>query len=186
MSFDQPVTFSGKTPKKSLELLMSLIAFGGRHVSERTLAAALWPRAADPTQALATTLHRLRKLIGDEAIERQDGKLSLSPRHVWVDVWAFEHGLSALNAACKAGGSASLAPLSEQLISLYGDGFLAGNSAAAWAQPIRAKLHAKLLRQLDAAALAMAQVGQSSEAVSAYRSAQKHNTAITSGASLRQ
>jgi len=183
---DQPVTFSGKTPKKSLELLMSLIAFGGRHVSERTLAAALWPRAADPTQALATTLHRLRKLIGDEAIERQDGKLSLSPRHVWVDVWTFEHGLSALNAACKAGESASLAPLSEQLISLYGDGFLAGNSAAAWAQPIRAKLHAKLLRQLDAAALAMAQGCQASEVVAAYLSAQKHKTAGAAGESLRQ
>jgi LuxR family maltose regulon positive regulatory protein len=168
---DQPLKFTGKTPKKSLELLMILIAFGGRFVSERTLATALWPQAADPMQALATTLHRLRKLIGDEVIERQEGKLSLSSRHVWVDVRAFEHGSIALNAACQAGELASLVPLTEQLITLYGDGFLAGSSVASWAEPLRDKLQAKMLRQLEAAALAMVQGGQYSEAVATYRKA---------------
>jgi LuxR family transcriptional regulator, maltose regulon positive regulatory protein len=150
---------------------MSLIAFGGRFVSERTLAAALWPRATDPVQALATTLHRLRKLIGDDVIERQEGKLSLSLRHAWVDVRDFEHRLIALKAACHASDWASLVPLTEQLIALYGEGFLAGSSVAAWAEPLRDKLQAKMLRQLEAAALGMVQGGQSSEAIATYRKA---------------
>lgn len=170
---DQPLTFTRKTPRKSLELLMGLIAFGGQWVSERTLAMALWPRAADPMQALATTLHRLRKLVGDEVIERQEGKLSLSTRRVWVDVRAFEHGLIALSAACHAGETASLVPLTDQLITLYGGGFLVGNSPGFWAKPLRDKLHASILRQLEAAAVVLAQVGQSSEAVATYRKALK-------------
>jgi LuxR family maltose regulon positive regulatory protein len=170
---DQPLKFSGKTPKKSLELLMSLIAFGGRFVSERTLAIALWPQAADPMQALATTLHRLRKLIGDEVIERQEGKLSLSSHRVWVDVRAFEHDLMALGAACRAGELASLVPLIDQSIALYGDGFLAGSGVGSWAEPLRDKLQQKMLRQLESAALAMAQGGQSAEAVATYRKALK-------------
>ncbi len=161
---DRPLEFTGKTPKKSLELSMGLIAFGGRFVSERTLAAALWPQATDPMQALATTLHRLRKLIGDESIERQEGRLSLSLRRVWTDVRALEHNLSALNAACHADEFASLEPLTEQLLGLYGGGFLVGSTAAAWAESFRDKLHTKMLRQLEAAALAMLRGGLSSAA----------------------
>jgi LuxR family transcriptional regulator, maltose regulon positive regulatory protein len=74
---NEPLRFSGKAPKKPLELLRGLIAFGGRRVSESMIATALWPHGGDPMQALATTLHRLRRLIGEESIERQNGYLSL-------------------------------------------------------------------------------------------------------------
>ena len=42
---DKPIQFAGKTPKKPLELLKSIIAFGGRNVSQNQLIEVLWPDA---------------------------------------------------------------------------------------------------------------------------------------------
>jgi LuxR family transcriptional regulator, maltose regulon positive regulatory protein len=42
--------------------------------------------------ALASALHRLRGLLGrDQAVLRQEGRLSLDGRLCWVDVWAVDH-----------------------------------------------------------------------------------------------
>jgi hypothetical protein len=77
----------GKSQRRPLELLKALIAFGGVQVSEARLADALWPDAeGDASQrALTTTLHRLRKLVGNDAVLRQSAHLSINPRHCWVD-----------------------------------------------------------------------------------------------------
>ena len=58
--------FAGKSQKRPLSLLKTLIALGGQDVAEARLADALWPDAEGDAaqQALATTLHRLRGLIG--------------------------------------------------------------------------------------------------------------------------
>ena len=65
----KPLEFSGKAQRKPLELLMALVAFGGREVSERQLTEALWPDAEGDAahQACAVALHRLRKLLGHDA-----------------------------------------------------------------------------------------------------------------------
>src|SRR5690606_18222644 len=87
-----PIQFAGKLQKKPLELLRALIALGGREVPESRLADLLWPDAEGDAgaQALATTLFRLRKLTGEQAIRRQDNRLTLDPAVCWVDCWAFE------------------------------------------------------------------------------------------------
>ena len=54
---------------------------------------ALWPEAEGDAArvALASALHRLRGLLGHEqAILRQEGRLSLDARLCWVDVWAVD------------------------------------------------------------------------------------------------
>jgi len=83
----QRITFAGKAQRRPLELLQALIAFGGKQVPEQVLCEALWPDSDGDSahQALSTTLHRLRKLIGSDAIERSDLALSLTPAEVWVD-----------------------------------------------------------------------------------------------------
>ena len=48
----------------------------------------LWSADDAAVQALRTTLFRLRKLIGEEVILRQDGRLTLDPTCCWVDCWA--------------------------------------------------------------------------------------------------
>ena len=77
------VAFSGKVQQKPLAMLKVLIAFGGKNVSESRLIDALWPEAEGDAanRNLDTTLHRLRKLLGNnEAILLQEGQISLNDR----------------------------------------------------------------------------------------------------------
>jgi LuxR family transcriptional regulator, maltose regulon positive regulatory protein len=168
---NEPLTFSGKAPKRPLELLQGLIAFSGRRVSEGALAMALWPQAGDPLQALATTLHRLRKLIGEETIDRQDGHLSLNTRRVWIDVWAVEQALVAVGTACRLKDLDMIGKATENLTALYEGDFLAGESAAPWAVPLRDRLRSRLVQQLDSAASVMMQAGNLSDACALYHRA---------------
>jgi DNA-binding SARP family transcriptional activator len=89
----EPVRFARKVQRKPLALLKALIAFGGRDVREDLMMDALWPDGEGDAArvALASALHRLRGLLGrEQAILRQEGRLSLDSRHCWVDVWAVE------------------------------------------------------------------------------------------------
>jgi len=89
----EPVRFARKVQRKPLALLKALIAFGGRDVREELMMDALWPDGEGDAArvALASALHRLRGLLGrEQAILRQEGRLSLDSRHCWVDVWALE------------------------------------------------------------------------------------------------
>ena len=144
----RPLEFSGKTQKKPLELLTALIAFGGREVGERRLTEALWPDAEGDAahQACAVALHRLRKLLGcDEAVRLQRNQLSLDPRHVWVDVWAFERGT----------------------LGVYHGPFLGEQSEAGWAIPLRERLHARYVRQVAERGRALLAAGEYSAAIAA-------------------
>jgi DNA-binding SARP family transcriptional activator len=91
---DQPVQFSRKAQQKPLDMLKIIVAFGGRKVREESIADELWPDA-DGDQAhrsFATTLHRLRKLIGyPKAIRLADHRITLDPRYCWVDTQAFKY-----------------------------------------------------------------------------------------------
>jgi LuxR family transcriptional regulator, maltose regulon positive regulatory protein len=132
--------FEGKTQKKPLDLLKAIIAFGGREVPESRLSDALWPDAEGDAaaQALATTLFRLRKLIGEQAIRRQEGRLTLDPNFCWVDCWAFER--------LSSDSSGDAAARREKLGKLHQGAFLEGDDDAPWAQPMRQRLRAKLSR----------------------------------------
>ncbi|HQI00508.1 MAG TPA: BTAD domain-containing putative transcriptional regulator [Deltaproteobacteria bacterium] len=113
----EPVQFARKAQKMPLELLKALVSAGGAPVSDTHIADILWPAAEGDLamKSLATTLHRLRKLLGDhEAVQVQAGTLSLNRNLCWVDAWAFErvldkaddlwkkaHGKEVNNAACE-------------------------------------------------------------------------------------
>ncbi len=90
---EKPVLSSGKAQQKPLAMLKALIAFGGKGVSQSQLIDALWPEAEGDAanRNLDTTLHRLRKLLGDdEAILLHEGQVSLNNTRVWTDAWEFE------------------------------------------------------------------------------------------------
>lgn len=133
-----PLRFTGKTQKKPLELLKVLIAFGGRNVPETKLQDALWPEAEGDSaaQALATTLFRLRKLVGDNLIERGEGRLTISATVCWVDCWALER-LFNEKQHCET-------TRLEKIIKLYQGAFLEGEDDAAWAMTMREKLRIKV------------------------------------------
>ncbi len=82
----QPLRFKGKAQHRPLNLLKVLVAQGGSDVAEPTLCEALWPDSDgdQAPSAFATTLHRVRKLIGRDALHLQQGRLSLDRRAVRV------------------------------------------------------------------------------------------------------
>jgi len=141
----KPLQSSGKAQRKPLELLMALVAFGGRDVSESQLTETLWPDAEGDAahEACAITLHRLRKLLGhDQAISLQRNHFSLDPCYVWVDVWAFERWLA------PAQGDAAGRRASEKAIALYQGPFLGKHADLSWALLLRERLRSKFLRHL--------------------------------------
>jgi LuxR family transcriptional regulator, maltose regulon positive regulatory protein len=170
---DKPLKFSGKSQKKPLELLRALVAFGGREVSEAKLAEALWPDAEGDvaSQSLATTLHRLRKLIGENTIERQEGRLSLDAGTVWVDTWAFERNLAELEQACQMAEAGKLQTLTTRLFTLYRGPFLKDEPDAPWLLHLRERLRAKFLRHLEAAAGCLGEAKRHDQAVACYEKA---------------
>ena len=141
-----PISFKGKVQRAPLNLLKALIAFGGREVAESSIIDALWPDAEGGRgeQTLATTLSRLRDLVGDDVITRQGGRLTIAPNECWVDCWAFERLLNSAVADSK---------LVAGVRRLYAGPFLRGDDAA-WALHLRERLREALVKKLSTAAAA--------------------------------
>jgi DNA-binding SARP family transcriptional activator len=172
----KPVRFSGKVQKKPLALLKALITFGGREVSEEQLMDILWFEADGDVahKSFATTLHRLRKLIGNEkAIQLREGRLTLDSRYCWVDVWAFERILGQVDAAWKEGlaknNIAQTIQLAEKAIEMYRGPFLAAEIDQPWTISFRERLRSKFLRNVGKLGLYWEQVGDFNKAVNCYQ-----------------
>jgi LuxR family transcriptional regulator, maltose regulon positive regulatory protein len=153
----RPLEFGGKAQRKPLELLMALVAFGGRDVSERQLTEALWPDAEGDAahQACAAALHRLRKLLGcDEAITLQRNHFALDPRYVWVDTWALERALGEQD--------------TRRALALYRGPFLATQVDLSWAIPVRERLGARFVRHLAARGHELCGAGQFDAAIALF------------------
>ena len=90
---EQCIDFGKKLPKKPLDLMYLLISAGNQGISRQSVADQLWADADGDraVQNMNTTLHRLRKLIGnDRAVVLKNNRLSLVPNLCWVDTWQFE------------------------------------------------------------------------------------------------
>ena len=123
----KPIEQSGKSQKKILELLEMLINFGGRDVHCDRLASILWPDAEGDLarQAFETTLYRLRKIIGKDAVVLNAGLVSLNSNYCWLDLWAFEATASELEQTLATSGRQSVVDkLIDRLLMLYRGTFL--------------------------------------------------------------
>ena len=147
--------FSRKAPKRPLELLKAIIAQGGREISISRLTVLLWPDVDGDkaTRTFNTTLHRLRKILGnDHALVLRDGKLSLDPRHCWVDVWAFEKLLGGSRQLLRDTANSHqvylLGKLTENLLVLYQDHFLIGEDVTSWSVSLQERLRHKIIHHL--------------------------------------
>lgn len=165
----QPVRFAHKVQRKPLALLKALIPFGGRAVREDLVMDALWPDAdGDAARvALASALHRLRRLLGHElAVLRQDGQLSLDARRCWVDVWAVERLLE------RAESAADPRPSTRRAIDLCRGASLDGRGEEIpQMSALIDRLRRRLLRQLVRIGQQCAQAARWQEAVEWYEEA---------------
>jgi LuxR family transcriptional regulator, maltose regulon positive regulatory protein len=91
-----PLEFEGRGPRKPLELLSALIAFGPRGASVGGITDLLWPDADgfDAYRSLVTTVHRLRRLLVHRSVVHFGaGRLRLESTLCDIDVWQLERAL---------------------------------------------------------------------------------------------
>ncbi|MGB5177180.1 MAG: BTAD domain-containing putative transcriptional regulator [Gammaproteobacteria bacterium] len=172
----KPAEFGRKVPRRPLELLKTIIALGGREISTARLMSELWPDVdGDAAQrSFDTTLHRLRKLLGDDRVLLlKDGKLSLDGRYCWVDVWAFERLLGQsqrlLMRDVSGRHALSLEQLTQNLTSLYHDHFLASEEMTAWSVSLHERLRSKFIHHLLEVGRYMEKHGYPERAIHCYR-----------------
>jgi LuxR family maltose regulon positive regulatory protein len=172
---ERPVRFSRKAQEKPLSLLRALIALGGREVQEGQIADFLWPDADGDIahSSFKTTLHRLRKLIGEhEAIQVQGGRLTLNQRYCWVDVWALEHILGQADEewrkAPKTDKTAKAIELTQKVLDLYQGPFMKGTEEP-WAISFRERLQANVMRGMEWLGHYWEGVDQMEKAIACYQ-----------------
>ena len=141
---DEPLAFTRKTPRKPMELLQAIVAFGGKQVRAEALSDALWPEAdgAAAEAALRITLSRLRKLLRHDVLILQDGKISMDARQCRIDLWSFR----TLCRVIEQGGPACTGENATRLLALYRGCLLDGERERGWVLPFREDLR----RQFDA------------------------------------
>lgn len=164
--------FAGKAKHKQLELLKALVALGGRNVGAEKLAEALWPDAeADAAMStLRSTLHRLRKMLGDEeAVSLENGVLTLNGRRVWVDAWAFERVASRVLGNGENLGDTQLAGIERQLLRLYQGKFLDREPESSWGMKMRERLESRFLAAMLALGAAWEKQDGWQRAITLYR-----------------
>ena len=170
------IEFHRKTQEKPLELLKAIISYGGRQVADGKLMEALWPDSDGPTahQALATTLHRLRKLLGvEEAIIHHQAQVTLNPELCWVDVWAVERALGALaphleGARDNSQDCGALSPRVTGCLDLYRGPFLGTEDHHPWALAPRERLRSKFIRSIQRFCSHLEKNAQDGEAIQWY------------------
>jgi len=166
------LTFSGKAQRRPLELLKVVIANGGRDVSEERVTEALWPRIEGDSahRSFTTTLHRLRKLLGeDRAIVLSEGRLTLDGRYVWLDTWALEQLTGRIEQVLRRSRESldrdTLDQMCARMIELYAGPFLGNEPDEPWSLPIRERHRHRFMRAIGEACRYWQQANQPERAV---------------------
>ena len=172
----KPADFGRKVPRRPLELLKTIVALGGREISATSLMSELWSDVdGDAAQrTFDTTLHRLRKLMGDDRVlVLKDGKLSLDGRYCWVDVWTFERLLGQSQRLLMQDITGKqvfgLQRLTEKLIGLYQNHFLVNEEMLSWSVSMRERMRSKFIHHLLEVGRYMEKHGYWKQAMYCYR-----------------
>jgi len=152
--YGQQLAVTAKSSKKPLELLKVLIALGARQVSQDVLIELLWPESEGDaaTQSLYTTTHRLRKILSENAVIMEDGRLSLDPRYIWIDSLAFLRCAGSLGdglVGAKRQDAERIESLSDQMYRLYQGNFLGKDETNPGYVAMREKLRLRFLKLTD-------------------------------------
>lgn len=143
-----------KSRRKPLDLLKALISLGGEQVRQESVEDLLWPEAEGDMARISfkTTLSRLRKIIGEKAIDVKDGKVTLNPKLVWVDLWAFEslaERVSQLSRdRSKLKSSGEIERLGDLVLEIYRGDFLASDDEV-WIDVTRKRLASRCAKTIE-------------------------------------
>ncbi|MBS0321204.1 MAG: winged helix-turn-helix domain-containing protein [Proteobacteria bacterium] len=166
------LTFEGKAQKKPIQLLKVLTAFGGRAVPKERLQEALWPDddASTSSNALNVLIMRTRKLLGDASAVRVDeGKAGFDPARVWLDVWAFDADVEALQSALRDPARATeVSDIAARLVACYRGPFLGDEDPQRWSLSARDRWQGRLRRSLADAGRRREECGDPHGAIALY------------------
>ena len=141
----------GKAQGRPIELLKTVIAFGGRDVRVQKITDAMWPHIDSDyaNRSFNTTLHRLRNVLGDEhALILEGGQLSLNPSLFWLDLWAMDQAqkqVSGMIAGDIPGGPDEIRVVVAKVMSIYQGAFL-DDEEASWAIGTREQVRNRFTR----------------------------------------
>ncbi|MDT7041220.1 BTAD domain-containing putative transcriptional regulator [Candidatus Nitronereus thalassa] len=164
----QRVSFPRKMQKRTLAFLKALVCATQREVALETVLDWLWPESEGDHayNALTTTIHRARKLIGDEqAIVIQDGKIGFNAQRVWVDSWAMKEQLVRADEAAARGETATAEQWLTRAVQQYRGSFLPEDEAEPWTTAMREKLRRQYGQALAKLTQEWARDGKPEEAV---------------------
>ena len=167
----QPLRFGTKAQRKPLELLKVVIALGGESVPVETLTESLWPDSEGDKayNSFSTTLNRLRKMIGREALHLQDGRLALDPHLCWVDALETMGLISSAERATSAGDRDAAWDHLQAALSLYQGPFLDGEFDPPEILSARDKMHSHLMGRIEELGQFLDQNEQAEKAISLYQ-----------------
>jgi DNA-binding SARP family transcriptional activator len=138
-----PLRFGRTSPRKPLALLQALLCARGQPVSTVVICESLWPDADphDAYRALVTTVYRLRRWLQHrDAIHFDHAGIALDESSVWVDAWAFERNVAAVESL----------PTMVAALELYRGAFL-GDEQQAFVLEARDRLQRKFVRGVRSA-----------------------------------
>jgi LuxR family maltose regulon positive regulatory protein len=161
----EPFQASGKGQKKPLQMLKSLIALGPGEIRRERIVDALWPDAEGDAGNIAfhTTLHRLRRWIGDDrVICSNEGTIAIDRRYCQVDIWAFERLCD------RAVQGPPDRELFDRAVALYKGAFLPADDDFLPTISVRERLRCKFLRLIAMAGQWFAHIGDHPSALNYY------------------
>jgi DNA-binding SARP family transcriptional activator len=164
-----------KRSGRPVELLKALAAFGGEHVRLESLADALWPRVDgdDAHRSLTITLHRLRGMLGDDAVLIvEDGQLSLDRRLFYVDTWEFDQICAHTTpSSCENASAPELLAAARQVLGVYRGPLLANDVDKEWSIAPRVHRRKQFVRVITTIRQALEKAGQNDSSDDLYRQA---------------
>ncbi|MCK5101116.1 MAG: hypothetical protein KAR45_23605, partial [Desulfobacteraceae bacterium] len=172
---DTLMKFSGKIQQKPLAMLKVLIAMGGNDIHEDRISDILWPDADgdNARKSFTTTLHRLRKLLGEpKAISLSDRRLTLNRHFFWVDVWAFKEligNVDAVDAHKTKLDTVQKIIQAQKAIDLYKGEFLSGEEWTPYIISTRSSLEDMYLKAVLTIGQYFEDIGQWEKALVCYQ-----------------
>jgi LuxR family transcriptional regulator, maltose regulon positive regulatory protein len=157
-----------------LRLLEATMAFGARGVRDTELIDALWPDAEGDAgrRVFDTTLHRLRRQLGDDQVVRlTDGRIFLDGRRCWLDIWALEDLIAEAEREVRTGGPpVIMQDIARRLLGVYRGPLLGGEVRTdAWALGPRQRIAGKFSRAAQSLGRALENERHFAEAAALYR-----------------
>jgi LuxR family maltose regulon positive regulatory protein len=168
---DEPLRFKAKPPRKPLELLQALIAFGGVNVPVDSILDALWYDTDGDLahSAFSTALNRLRKLLGTKkAIQLHKSMISLDANLCWIDALAFQDMLSQDGIRLHFHETEEIIRFYEKALDMYQGLFLSGEDATPWIISARERLKNKYLSCITQLGRLTEQAGSIEKAMAYY------------------